>query len=201
MAQAYFWNIDANNDPDPVLGSAITNLSSFTATPQDGKDIGNLIGIVIVGDKSNTIKTIKVTVDGLYYLLVMSSKISGKNVIIDYVIIDYEKGWDPPTSSPIITPELRIPKEDDVSLAIYVNSAKQTTVSIDITYISESQSMSLSTWAQSSQSNHNLWLKMSIGGVLLLVFTVALIYWYETKKSAKTLGYRGKNKSRFHLLR
>ena len=184
MVQAYLFSLDPITE-NPVLGLAITNLSSFTATPQNlGTDIG-FIGIAIVGDKSNGIKTIKVTVDGLIDLTVGPAKVSGTplNMIDENAYFDNSLTQGPQISSPFTTPELSVPKGADVAMTILVNGVTQSTISIDITYYTpDSQS-------PDSQSNHKLWMWLSIGGVILLLVIVALIYWSKTKKAAKTLSY------------
>jgi hypothetical protein len=192
MVQAYFINDLASN---PVLGSAITNLTSFTATPQGmGGNIG-VIGIAIVGDKSKGIKTIKVTVNGLVTVNVGPAKVNGTSLNMDGNSY-FESNTT--ISSPFTTPELNVPKGADVAVIFGVNGVTQLTVSIDITYYP----FALTFNPLESKSNHKLWMWLSIGGgVLLLLVIVALIYWYKTKKAAKTLGYRGKNTRRFHWLR
>jgi hypothetical protein len=190
MVQAYLFTLDTSTE-NPVLGSAITNLSSFTATPQDfGQNFG-FIGIAIVGDKSNGIKSIKVTVNGLIDLLVGPAKLSGTslNMIDENAYFDNSLTQSQKISSPFTTPELRVPKGADVAMTIMVNGVTQSTISIDITYYT-SDSQSQSEEKKDLKSNHKLWMWLSIGGVILLLVIVALIYWSKTKKAAKTLSYR-----------
>jgi hypothetical protein len=203
MVQAYLWSVDVSTG-NPVLGTAITNLSSFTATPQEGgrgKDVG-VIGIAIVGDKSKGIKTIKVTVDGvLIRLAVLHAKISGTslNIITDNDGYFASKKL---LIQPFTTPDLGVPKGADVAIAISVQGVLQSTISLEITYGNppESEASNHNLWTWLSQPNHKLWMWLSIGGagVVLLVIIVALIYWYKTKKAVKTLGYRGMSKRRHH---
>jgi hypothetical protein len=200
MVQAYLWSVDVSTG-NPVLGTAITNLSSFLAKPQDGGNDVGMIGIVIVGDESKGIKTIKLNTNGVILrLAVLFAKVSGASLNVT----DNEGYFNSKKLiiQPFTTPELGVPKGADVAVEILVKGVLQSTISVEITYDNppESEASNHNLWTWLSQPNHKSWMWLSIGGagVVLLVIIAALIHWYMKKKAVKTLGYRGMSKLRHH---